>query len=54
MNSKESINDEWIQIHKQVDMREKYVESQRLLSSVDLKNGGTVKRIREAKTKHGF
>lgn len=54
MNPKDSINDELTQIHNQVDMREKYVESQKLLSSVDLKNGGTVNRLREAKTKRGF
>ena len=53
MNSKESINDELTQIDNQVDLREKDVESQRLLLSVDLKNGDTINR-REAKTKHVF
>lgn len=35
-------------------MREKDVESQRLLSSFDLKTGGALDRIREDKIKHGF
>lgn len=37
MNSKESINDELTQIDYQVDMREKNIESQGLLSSSDVK-----------------
>lgn len=52
-NSKESTNDELTQIDD-MDMREQNIESQRLLSNFGIKNGGTISRIRESKTKHEF
>ena len=54
INAKESIHEELTQIDDQEDMREKDVESQRLLSSFDLKTCGALDRIREDKVKHGF